>query len=325
MMDFPRFISTADVPYQHLKSAMLVGRIPFKALKADPRVSYTLYIPREHYNPDPRLQKQSNSNELDSVYNLPRLPILINIHGTGRDAETCRERLKDFAHNERVAILAPLFPAGIDSYTDLDNYKVLKYKTMRSDLLLLQMLDEVALRWPGIETQKVFMMGFSGGGQFVQRFMYLHSEKLLAVSIGAPGRVTALDEGMKWPDGVEDLEAVFGPGTKVDREIIRKLPIQLVVGGADNVVHGGDEFWKWLEGKKEELKKEKGLSEKSGDAKTAVPRMGRLDVLKALQKTWQEDGISSRLDVVDGVKHDSGGVLEVVQAFFGPHLRELVR
>jgi hypothetical protein len=286
---------------------------------------HLLYIPREYYNPDPSCQSQNDSSELDSVYKLPLLPLLINIHGTGRDAEKCRDRLKDFAHSERVAILAPLFPAGIDSYTDLDNCKVLKYKTMRSDLLLLQMLDEVALRWPGIETQKVFMMGFSGGGQFVQRFMYLHSERLLAVSIGAPGRVTAIGKSMKWPDGIQDLEEVFGHVTSVDKEIIRKLPIQLVVGGADNMVHGGDEFWKWLEEKKDELKKEKGLSERDSDSKTAAPRMGRLDVLKALQKVWQEVGISSTLDVVDGIKHDSGGVLDVVQAFFRPHLKLYLR
>jgi hypothetical protein len=87
-------------------------------------------------------------------------------------------------------------------------------------------------------------MGYSGGGQFAQRFMYLHPERLLAVTIGALGRITALDKGMKWPDRIGNLENVFGARTEVKKDIVKKLPIQLVVGGEDNVVHGGDEFWK---------------------------------------------------------------------------------
>jgi hypothetical protein len=57
-MDLPCFISTADVPPKYLQSAKLVDKIPFKALKTDPRVSYTLYITPEHLNPDPSRQNQ---------------------------------------------------------------------------------------------------------------------------------------------------------------------------------------------------------------------------------------------------------------------------
>ncbi|KAN0091694.1 poly hydrolase [Hyaloscypha variabilis] len=322
-MDLPRLISTADVPPKFLKSAMLVGRIPLKALHTDPCVSYTLYIPPEHLNPDPSLQaKHTQDMELDPVYQLSPLPLLVTIHGTGRNAETCRDRLIDLAHHSRVAILAPLFPAGIDSYNDLHSYKLLKYKSMRSDLMLLQMLDEVALRWPGIETEKVFMMGFSGGGQFVHRLMYLYAERLRAVSVGAPGMVTMLDEGVKWPNGVKDLVEVFGEKTIIEKEVLRKLPIQLVVGSEDNVVHGGEEFWDWLQEKKKEFAREKGNSseEKPGSGRL---RVGRLDTLKALQLAWQEEGITSSLEVVEGVGHDSGGVLEVVKAFLEPYIRSV--
>jgi hypothetical protein len=118
------------------------------------------------------------------------------------------------------------------------------------------MLDEVAVRWPGIATQRVFMMGFSKGGQFVQRFMHLHSERLKAASIGAPRRVTALDRNIKWPNGIQNVEEVFGPGVVVDKETIRRLSIQLVMGGEGNRIH---QFWKWLKEKKEELAEKQGL------------------------------------------------------------------
>jgi hypothetical protein len=323
-MDPPHFISTADIPPKFLKSAMLVGRIPFKALNSDPRVSYTLYIPPTHLNPDPNHQTQ-NDEPLRPIYKLPLLPLIVTIHGTSRDAEACRDRLVNLAHNSRAAILAPLFPAGIDSYNDLDNYKLLRYKSMRSDLMLLAILDEVALRWPGIETEKVFLVGFSGGGQFVHRFMYLHAERLRAVSIGAPGKVTRLDEGLTWPNGIQDLEVAFGEGVLVRKDVIRKLPIQLVVGGDDNIVHGGEEFWKWLAGKKKELAGSEEASKTAGVGEVGRARTGRLDTLKALQGEWEKDGINSRLDVVEGVKHDSGAVLDIVQAFLELHITGISR
>lgn len=97
------------------------------------------------------------------------------------------------------------------------------------------------------------MMGYSGGGQFLQRFMCLHSERLLAVSIGALGSVTMLDEGLKWPHGTKDLEDVFGAETQIDIDAIRKLPIQIVVGSDDNEGHGGEGSWKWLERREKSL------------------------------------------------------------------------
>ncbi|KAK9234061.1 hypothetical protein V1525DRAFT_414306 [Lipomyces kononenkoae] len=72
---------------------------------------------------------------------------------------------------------------------------------MRYDLLLLAILDEVSLRCPAIDTSKVLLTGFSGGGQFVHRFTYLHPERLLAVNVGAPGSVTYLDDNRPWADG----------------------------------------------------------------------------------------------------------------------------
>lgn len=53
------------------------------------------------------------------------------------------------------------------------------------------------------------MAGFSGGGQFAHRFLYLQLERLHAVSTGAPGRITMLDENWKWPAGIKDVFEVF--------------------------------------------------------------------------------------------------------------------
>jgi pimeloyl-ACP methyl ester carboxylesterase len=317
-MDLQRLISTSDVPHQFLKAAFLVGSIPFKALRTDPRVSYSLYVPPDHYNPDPSLQHAKDSKDLPPVYRLPPLPLVVNIHGTSRNAESCRNRLIPFANSSRVAVLVPLFPAGIDSFDDLDNYKLLRYKSLRSDAALLDILDEVKIRWPGIATEKVFMVGFSGGGQFAHRFMYLYPEKLHAVSIGAPGQVTMLDEGLNWPAGIKDVAEVF-EGAVIDESKIREVKIQLVVGGADTEAHGGAEFWAWLAERKRESRNGSGQPNAgAGAERLAAPSEGRVSTLERVKSEWERHGIQSQFDIADGTKHEADGVLALVVEFLRP-------
>ena len=67
------------------------------------------------------------------------------------------------------------------------------------------------------------MFGHSGGGQFTNRFLFAHPERLKAVSIGAPGRPTFLnfEEDYFW--GVRDFEKYFDK--KLDLEAVRKIPV----------------------------------------------------------------------------------------------------
>lgn len=291
-------LSTSDVPSQFLKAAYLVGHVPIKALASDPRVSYMLYIPPSHY---------------DNAPNGKKLPLLVWIHGTRRRLGALDGGdLVSFADSTPCAVLAPLFPAGLDGPNDLDSYKLLRSKTLRSDLALLSILDEIAPRWPGLATDKVFMLGFSGGGQFAHRFLYLHPERLLGVSVGAPGRVTVLDEDQEWPVGVSDVKTLFDRG--IHKEGIRGVAIQLVVGSEDNQVHGGSEFWAWM-------KKVKG--KENNAAKDSVPTMtqGRLQTLQSLQASWAQDGIESRLDIVTDAGHESEKTRPCQLEFLGPLMR----
>lgn len=294
-------LSTADVPRQFLRAALLVGHVPLKALESDPRISYALYIPPTHYDagPDPK-----------------RLPLLIWVHGTGRNLTALYEDgLVSFANSTPCAILAPLFPAGLDGPNDLSSYKTLRSKNLRSDLTLLSILDEIAPRWPGIQTDKVFMMGFSGGGQFVHRFLYLYPEKLLAVSVGAPGRVTVLDQAQQWPAGIANVERLFG--RLVNKQRIQQVPIQLVVGSADNKVHGGEDFWIWL-------KRLKGKEENQQEDVTLGEEMeqGRLQTLQSLQTSWKQDDIHVQLRILEGLSHEAERMRPHMLQFLGPLIQE---
>ncbi|KUJ07760.1 poly hydrolase [Mollisia scopiformis] len=304
-MDSPDLISTKDIPPQFLKSAFLAGHVPYKALSSDPRLSYQLYIPSEHINVNPA----------DPEQNLPILPLVVVMHGTRRGSDTFNA-LVPWSHKHPCAILAPLFPTGLDGPNDIDSYKLLSSKTLRSDLALLSMLDEVSHRWPGISTKRIILVGFSGGGQFAHRFFYLYPERLHAVSVGAPGRVTKLDLGKDWPQGIRNVEEKFN--RKVDFEKLRAVKdIQFVIGGDDNVVHGGDEFWKWLE----KVKKKNGSN--SNKEQLAPMRSGRLQTAKEVLGEWKSFGIEARFDVVPGVAHSAQGVVDAVLNFLEPIVKKM--
>lgn len=150
IMDFPKLISTRDVPQQFLKSAFLAGHVPYKALTSDSRVSYRLYIPPEHINANPSTIDQklplavvihgTRPSDRAKEPELPILPLLVVIHGTGRTSDTLNA-LAPWSHSHPCAILAPLFPGGLDGPNDLDSYKTLSSETLRSDLALLSILE----------------------------------------------------------------------------------------------------------------------------------------------------------------------------------------
>ncbi|BCS28182.1 uncharacterized protein APUU_61230S [Aspergillus puulaauensis] len=294
-----RSLSTADVPRQFLKTCFLTGHVPLKALASDPRVSYALYIPPSHYN---------------ASHTRTKLPLLVWIHGTGRRLSALyEEELVSFADRTPCAILAPLFPAGLDGPNDLDSYKKLRSPSLRSDQALLSILDEIAPRWPEIQTDRIFMMGFSGGGQFAHRFLYLYPERLAAVSVGAPGRVTMLDFSQKWPVGVEDAEALFGRPVGLNR--IQKVAIQLVVGSEDNWIHGSKEFWTWLQ----KYRNKAGGPQGPGSLDTMD--QGRLQTLVDLHSAWKRHGVESQLEIVQGISHEAGRARKHMLHFLEPLIR----
>lgn len=310
-----RPLTTPEVPPHFLEATYLVGHIPQRALASDPRISYALYVPPKPYNPDPL---GSTSGKQGST--LGKLPLLVYVHGTRRNISAIHNELVPFAESTPCAILAPLFPSNIDGPNDLDSYKVLRSTTLRSDLALLSMLDELAQCWPGIETDKVFLMGFSGGGQFAHRFLYLYPERLAAISVGAPGHVTVLDDQQNWPIGVADVDALFNRTVKKD--LIKQVHIQLVVGSADNNVHGRKGFWDWLQKIKARRDGERG--DAADKEKRGIPPMeqGRRDILEHLQMMWKQDTIEAQFDIVEGVSHVAGGVREYVLGFLQPWMQK---
>ncbi|KAI1330925.1 alpha/beta-hydrolase [Xylariaceae sp. FL0255] len=298
-----RFPSTADIPRRFLKAAYMVGHIPQKALSSDLRISYSVYVPPKFYADETETGKTN------------KLRVVVYVHGTRRNTSAMHHELATFADKTSCAVVAPMFPAGLDGPSDLNSYKVLSSKTLRADLALLSILDEVARRWLEVDTEKVFLMGFSGGAQFALRFLYLYPERLAAVCLGAPGTTTLLNDEKNWPEGVGDVQTIFG--RNIDKHAIGLVPIQLVVGSLDNEVHGGEEFWEWLR-----KQKRQGDDSKATKSSGTQKREGRLQSLKRLHEAWRDVGIDAEFHVVEDAAHEETKIRPYFIEFLQSRIQE---
>lgn len=253
------------------------GPTSFFACQYDQRFSYCMYIPRDYHEAG------------DRVY-----PLFVVVHGSLRNAEGYRDRLADFAEQHDCIVLLPLFPNGIIEPGEPNNYKEIKFHDIRYDLVLLAMVDEISEIYR-VQTERFMLYGYSGGGQFAHRFFYLHPERLSAVSIGAPGSVTLIDESQPWWLGVGDIEAQFG--IALNLPAMREVKVQMVVGGNDTKSMAEIDSQRKLPG-----------AERAG-----ANRVERLATLKA---NFEEHGIDVQHQVVPGLGHENYKFLPVVQEFF---------
>jgi predicted peptidase len=258
-----------------------LGATPYFASRSDQRFSYCLYVPEDY--------DQDGDEALDLV---------VLVHGTARWAEHYRQSFAEFAIRHRAVILAPLFPAGMTAPGELSSYKLLRSGGVNYDLVLLDMVSEVAERYR-LRSRRFLLHGFSGGGHFAHRFLYVHPQRLLGCSVGAPGIVTLLDSRYDFWVGIRDFEARFGQ--PLDLRQMREVPVHMVIGADDT------ETWEirltpsddwWMDG-----------AEPLADA-------NRIERMAALRRSLEENGISVDQDVVTGAGHDGRLMLPYVERWF---------
>lgn len=255
------------------------GATTMFACQYDQRFSFCAYVPKGY--------KEDEGGDY---------PLAVVVHGTARTAQQYRDEFADFAEATNTIILAPLFPAGIVAPWEVSSYKYIKSNGIRFDHILLAMIDELSEK-VRIRKDRFLLFGFSGGGHFAHRFYYLHPDRLLGVSIGAPGIITFIDSSKPWYVGTGDFEEQFGSAMPLDE--MRCVPVQMVIGSEDV------ETWEindkkssqWMEG-------------------TDAYGQTRLERLGALRDNYEREGITVRFDVVPGVAHEGFKVLAKVKDFF---------
>lgn len=255
-----------------------LGPTAIFASKSDPRFQYCLYVP-------------------PSVETGAQVDLVVAVHGTSRTSFLdFRDGFAEFGRWNNCLILCPLFPIGVCGDGARSGYKYLIEGTIRYDLVLLDMIDEVAGRY-GQNWDRFGLFGFSGGGHFTHRFAILHPERLWAASVGAPGSVTLLDPTRDWWVGIRNLPELFGK--EFDAAAFSKVPVQMIVGGADL------ETW--------EITHKEGSRHYMIGANDAGDT--RPDRLRALRESFERAGVAIRFDLVPGVSHDRLKVLPRVKDF----------
>ncbi len=189
------------------------GFTPWMSSRMDQRFLLSLYVP-------------------ESLCPASKSQLLVLVHGSSR-WDWLRQSFRDFSEKTGTILLAPLFPVLNSDGSDVNAYKWMHSHGFRYDLLLLDMIEQAASIWD-IDFDRFALFGFSGGGQFAHRFLYLHPERLSAVSIGAPGNVSLPDQKRDWPAGVKNIEECFG--MKFDADAVCAVPIHLVIGDADTEI-----------------------------------------------------------------------------------------
>lgn len=259
-------------------------RLPASAMfaaRCDPRFHYCTYVP-ESYDPE------GSRN----------YPLAVLIHHSKRDAQALRDRFTAFAEAYQCALLAPLFPCGINGEDDFNNYKLMRNAGISYDEVLLGMIEEVGQVFR-LQTEQVLMYGFSGGGQFAHRFLLRHPDRLRGISIAAPGTVTLPGDPRGWWVGTGDMEA--SAGAPFDPGAVARVPIQLLVGAEDTAggmtICPGSDFW---------------CEDGANDA--GATRVARLT---ALEIALRGIGAAPERQDLPGVGHEAEAMEPPVRAFFG--------
>ncbi len=188
-----------------------VGTTAYFASSFDQRFGFSAYVPQRPDAASPS-------------------PVAVLVHDTMRWTESYRTAFSAWSERTGVALLLPLFPAGIRVAGDLHGYKYLDAQGVRYDTVFLKILEEASEQFH-LDVGRFFLFGFSGGAQFVHRWAMLYPERVRGVSIAAPGGITIPDDDRPWWVGTSDTRERFGRA--VSLPALRGLETQVIVGEAD--------------------------------------------------------------------------------------------
>ena len=162
------------------------AQISFEILPGSPPREYFQYVP-------------------DTASSAP--PVIVLVHGVTRRAAEQIFRFRTLADEAGAILVAPYFSRA--SY-GLYQQVLDPNHGMRADLALFDILEAVQ-KDTGASTDQVHLFGYSGGAQFVHRFVMFHPERAATMSIASAGWYTFPDESQPYPYGIADcpLQGAF--------------------------------------------------------------------------------------------------------------------
>jgi poly(3-hydroxybutyrate) depolymerase len=208
-------------------------------------------------------------------------PLLVTIHGISRNAREHAESFAPFAARHGFAVVAPLFDEdGYDDYQRLGR----RGRGPRADAALEHLIDDLERR--RVASREVFLFGYSGGGQFVHRYVMAHPERVRAAIVASAGWYTFPDPSVDYPYGIR-LDADL-PGVRLLPEAFLRVPMLVVVGDDDRE-------------RDESLRQSSALDRQQG--RTRVERAKRW--VRAMRTEAEERGMRPRVELalLEGAGH----------------------
>jgi pimeloyl-ACP methyl ester carboxylesterase len=154
-------------------------------------------------------------------------PLLVAVHGISRDV---REQLDAFAPLARACGL-PLLAPSFDGFAYRDYQRLGRVgRGLRADLALEELIGRIPERL-GFVPGPLRMFGYSGGGQFVHRFLMAHPERVEAAVVASPGWYTFPDPTLGFPYGLRVGPEL--PGVRMVPAAFLRVPILVLVGAGE--------------------------------------------------------------------------------------------
>ncbi len=206
----------------------------------------------------------------------PGSSLLVAVHGVSRNAHEQAQLLAPLCEKTGCVLAAPLF-----SRKQFPDFQRLGRpgRGARADLALDAMLSELRHDL-GLRFERVLLLGYSAGAQFVHRYAMAHPGGLTGAIVGAPGWFTFPSRDQDYPYGLR-LEREL-PGVEFRAEAFLRVPILVVVGAEDD-----DE-------RSDHLYRSSAVDRQQG--KSRLERAERW--VAAMHETAAEAGLASRVRLV---------------------------
>jgi len=165
------------LPQTEPQEIIEAGKVHVRCVKGDTRLKYFVYVP---------------------VKKAEYTSLFVSVHGISRNAREHAEVFAPLAEQYGVILVAPLFTRRY-----FEDYQRLGRKGggRRADQAIQQIISEIE-HLTGADGRKIFMFGYSGGGQFAHRYTMAHPERVQRVVIGAAGWYTHPDKSCEFPYGI---------------------------------------------------------------------------------------------------------------------------
>ena len=153
--------------------------------------------------------------------------LFISVHGWSRNVLEHAYDFLPLARAYGVVLVTPLFETRRFPHYQRLGCDIGKG---RADLILNRIVDTVRLEI-GVKRLPLFLFGYSGGGQFVQRYTMAYPDRVMRLALGAPGWYTFPDPAHPFPLGIASIKQL--PDIHFNPSAFLKISTKVLVGELD--------------------------------------------------------------------------------------------